>query len=541
MKKKIFCFFFSTSRLSGGAGSGFAGLLFFSSLLFAFPAFDLTPNDSLFPDQWYLQKIHAPSAWDITTGSNTIIVAVLDTGFDLNHPDLIDQLWVNKNEIAGDGIDNDGNGFVDDVNGFDFINKDGSPEPNVNESFDTGAVSHGTVIAGIIGAVSNNAKGIAGINWQVRLMDIRILDNKGVGNSTTAREGIEYAVKNGAKIINLSFTGFDNDPRLESAIKAANDAGVLVIAAVGNTEGVGLNVDEKPIYPACNGHGQATNGIIGVAATDDKDAKASFSNYGATCTDLSAPGVDILSTVYENEAWAPFKKVFYQKGWAGTSMAAPMVSGAAALLASRHPTLKPEQLKNILRLSADPVHESGPAQGKMGSGRLNIANALNIADLLFPPEVHSGSLIKLTCSPNVDVNDPCRAVYFYAGDGKRHAFPNDRVYFSWFKDFSTVKEVSASFMSSLALGKNVTYHPGTKLVKFQTVPTVFAVESKGTLRAIRSEEIAAGLYGADWNKKVDDISDVFFNNYQFGQPIQSVNDFNVIVAIASVNGLGDNF
>lgn len=513
----------------------------FSAFFFSTPAQAITPNDPLFSSQWYLQKIQAPAAWDTTTGSSDVIVAVLDTGFDLNHPDLVQNLWTNKNEIAGDSLDNDGNGFVDDVHGYDFVNHDGSPEPDANQAYVEGAVSHGTVIAGIIGAVTNNGMGIAGINWHVRLMDIRILDNTGVGNSETAREGIEYAVKNGAKIINLSFTGFDNDPRLESEIKAANDAGVLVIAAVGNTEGGGINVDDKPIYPACDGHGVATNGIIGVASTDENDSKSIFSNYGATCTDLSAPGQDITSSVYQNNSWAPFSAGFYQEGWSGTSMAAPMVSGAAALIESKHSKLTPEQVKNILRLSVDPVHETGVAQGKMGAGRLNIANALALADQLYPPESSAGSLVKLTCGKNTTTDDPCRAVYFYGLDGMRHAFPNDRVYFSWYHDFSTVKEVSPVFLSSLALGKNVTYHPGTKLVKFQTVPTVFAVEAKGNLRPIMSEEVAAELYGADWNKKVDDVSDVFFSNYTFGTKIQFASDYNVSLAIASVVALSENF
>ncbi len=508
---------------------------------FASPVFALTPNDTFFSDQWYLQKIQAPRAWDMTIGSKDVVVAVLDTGFDLTHPDLMEHMWINKNEISGDGIDNDGNGYVDDVNGFDFINHDGSPEPDVNQPYDEGAISHGTVIAGIIGAVTNNEQGIAGISWNVKLMDIRILDNLGVGNSGTAREGIEYAVKNGAKIINLSFTGFDNDPRLEDAIRVANDAGVLIVAAVGNTEGGGINVDEKPIYPACDEHLNVKNGVIGVAATDEQDAKSLFSNYGATCTDLAAPGQNILSVIYQNDAWAPFVQGYYQKDWAGTSMATPMVSGAAALLVSRHPTLNPEQLKNVLRLSTDPIHEFGPAQGKMGSGRLNIANALVLADQLYPAEAMPGSLVKLACEKNADVNDPCRAVYFYASDEKRHAFPNDRIYFTWYQDFSSVKVVSASFLSSLPLGKNVTYHPGTKLVKFQTVPTVYAVEAKGVLRPLVSEEIATVLYGSNWNKQVDDIPDVFWGNYSFGASIQSSNDFNVVTTIASVTGLGQNF
>lgn len=514
----------------------------FISWLIASPVFaSVVPNDAYFQEQWYLQKIQAPLAWEITKGSNDVIVAVLDTGFDLDHPDLVQNIWKNRFELPDNGLDDDGNGYIDDVQGWDFIDHDNTPEPTILSTYDEGAVSHGTVIAGIIGATTNNSVGVAGINWQVKLMDVRILDNMGVGNSVSAREGIEYAVKNGAKIINLSFTGFDNDPLLETAIQKANDAGVLVVAAVGNTEDGGINVDDTPIYPACDGHGSPNNGIIGVAATDETDTKSTFSNYGATCTDISAPGESILNAVYQNDAWAPFKDGFYQDRWSGTSMAAPMVSGAAALLVATHVRMTPPQIKNVLRLSADPIHVTGEASGKMGAGRLNIASALTLADQLYPPEVLAGSLVKLHCAAGALADAPCKAVYFYANDGKRHAFSNDKVYFTWFKDFSSVKEVSADFLASLALGSNVTYHPGTKLVKFQTVPTVFAVEAKGVLRAISSESVAAELYGADWNKKVDDISDVFFGNYTFGTKIESAADYNVTNAVASVGGLDENF
>jgi len=245
--------------------------------------------------------------------------------------------------------------------------------------------------------------------------------------------------------------------------------------------------------------------------------------------------------VYQNDAWFPFSEGYYQDGWSGTSMAAPIVSGAVVLLFAAHPKLTPDQVYTVLKLSADPVIATGLAQGQMGSGRLNIAKALQTADTMFPPEAMPGSLLKLTCPAHADVNDPCKAVYFYATDGKRHAFPNDKVYFTWYADFSSVKEVSTDFLSSLTLGKNVTYHPGIKLVKFQSVPTVYAVEAKGVLRAIGSEEIAMQLYGIDWHKNVDDISDAFFGNYSFGSAILSSADYSVDGAIQSVALLGENF
>lgn len=341
--------------------------------------FALTPSDAYVSEQWYLDTIGAYSAWDIHTGTGDVVVAILDTGIDLDHPDLEENIWVNTEEIPGDGIDNDQNGFVDDVHGYDFIDGDGSPIPDADQPADEGAVSHGTVIAGIIGAVGDNEIGMAGVNWDVQLMSVRILDNQGIGDSNTARLGVEYAVANGADVINLSFTGFDFDDNLRLAIEEAYDAGVVVVAAMGNAENGGIDIDDQPIFPACFGERAETDWILGVAATDEDDVKASFSNYGAECTDISAPGEEIFSTVYQDDNWLLVSDGFYQTGWSGTSMASPMVAGSAALLKSAYPSLSPDEIKSILRLSVDPVIATGDAKGKMGAGRLNLAKAFDVA------------------------------------------------------------------------------------------------------------------------------------------------------------------
>jgi hypothetical protein len=156
-------------------------------------------------------------------------------------------------------------------------------------------------------------------------------------------------------------------------------------------------------------------------------------------------------------------------------------------------------------------------------------------------EAEPGNLVKLSCDEEADVNDPCRAVYFYATDGKRHAFPNEKVYFTWFENFDDVLEVSADFLSDLSLGGNVTYHPGTRMVKFQSVNTVYAVEAQGLLRAISSEEVAEDLYGTDWNQQIDDISDAFLSNYEFGEDIDSADDYDPDEAEHSLESLDDNF
>lgn len=357
------------------------------------PVYAVTPADPFFDDQWYLRQIQAEIGWDSATGSSDVIIAVLDTGVDLDHPDLVKNIWMNASEIEGDGIDNDQNGFVDDVHGYDFVDDDEDPQPDVNKTFDEDSATHGTLIAGIIAAVGNNNEGIAGINWRASIMNVRILDNLGVGDSSAATRGIDYAVANGADVINLSFTGFDDDPRFRNALKRAYEAGVTVVAAVGNGEdGNGINLDTTPIYPACYGENEMEDWIIGVASSDRDDRRSSFSNYGALCTDISAPGEDVISTVYQTIDHPQFQNFFYGSGWSGTSMAAPMVSGAAALLKSKYPSLTPDEIKSILRLSADPILSDGDAKGKVGAGRLNLARAFEVALSFVDDDLKTSSI-----------------------------------------------------------------------------------------------------------------------------------------------------
>jgi subtilisin family serine protease len=357
-------------------------------------AFALTPNDPLFPQQAYLPQIHAPEAWDRQTGSADVVVAVLDTGFDLDHEDLTGNTWTNPGEIAGDGIDNDRNGYVDDVRGWDFVDDDATPIPSSNKPYNEAAVMHGTAIAGVIGASGNNAAGIAGINWHVRMMNLRILDNFGSGRSDDAREAIRYAIVNGAKVINLSFTGFEVDTSFRDAIADAYASGVVIVAAVGNQEGGGTNIDEKPIYPACFRAPDGTDWVLGVTAVTRDDKKADFSNYGATCSDIAAPGTEILSSAYEDPFWDAFN-LKYRGGWSGTSIASPMVAGTVALLRAAYPNLTAGKLMDVVKLSADPLRDTESAfAGKMGTGRLNVAKAVEIGAIFAaaaPPGAFSPS------------------------------------------------------------------------------------------------------------------------------------------------------
>ena len=217
--------------------------------------------------------------------SANVLVGVIDTGVDYNHPDLAANIWTNPGEIAGNGIDDDGNGYIDDVHGYDFVNNDGDPMD------DNG---HGTHFSGTIGGVGNNGIGVAGVNWNVKIMALKFLDSGGSGSTANAVAGVQYATMMGVDVTSNSWGGGGFSQALYDAIDAAGAANIAFVAAAGNN---GANNDTSPAYPAA----YDLPNIISVAATDDNDELASFSNYGAASVDLGAPGVDILSTLPGNQ------------------------------------------------------------------------------------------------------------------------------------------------------------------------------------------------------------------------------------------------
>ncbi|MDZ8053857.1 MAG: S8 family serine peptidase [Aulosira sp. ZfuVER01] len=315
---------------------------------------DWTPNDSSFNSLWGLKKINAPATWDYTTGSRSVIVAVIDTGVDITHPDLAANIWTNPGEIAGNGIDDDNNGYIDDIHGWDFGDNDNNPTD------DHSLAGHGTHVAGILGAVGNNNLGVIGVSPNVSIMPTKHFKSSDPdGYLWNILDGIKYAVKNGAKIINLSFgSSAFNQAQYDAISQYAN---VLFIAAAGNSN---RNIDNEPHYPASYN----LPNIITVAATDENDNLASFpngsaSNYGENSVDLAAPGLNIDST-FPNNQYA---------SWSGTSMAVPYVSGAAALLLATNPNLSVLELRNALLSSVDKVSS---LQGKINTGgRLNVLKA----------------------------------------------------------------------------------------------------------------------------------------------------------------------
>ncbi len=329
-------------------------------------------KDPFMSELWYWNAIRAPFSQQ--EGKETI-VAILDAGFDLNHEDLMNQYWKNSTEIADDQKDNDRNGYEDDVHGWDFVDNDPDPSPDLsNPSLDT-IISHGTLLAGMIAAEANNGRGIAGIAPKTKIMPLRILDLNGKGNSIDERDAIEYAVHNGADVINLSLTSTKADPLLQKVIEWAVDQGVVVVAAVGNES---LDTDKTPTYPACFDTRIGRNLVIGVAASDENKKKAEFSNDGTNCVDISAPGVNIFGLVYHDPSQLFFSTA-YGSPFEGTSMAAPLVTAAVARLRSAYPTLTPNQIRLVLMLSADPSNEiTLAAKQRLGAGILNVDRALSV-------------------------------------------------------------------------------------------------------------------------------------------------------------------
>jgi len=331
--------------------------LFFSFLfldIFYVNALEIsyTPSDPDIEKQWYLKKINAYKAWDITRGKNTIVVAVIDSGVDINHPDLKDNIWRNVDEIYGNGIDDDNNGYIDDVNGWDFLLSNNDPNPKIpndyteNSDVKIEGINHGTVVSGIIAAASSNKTGISGIAPNVKIMPLRVLDGLGGGNMSNVVNAIDYAMKNGADIINMSFVGSVRSTYLEDKLKEISNKDVLIVVSAGNNvKDGGTNLDEKKLYPVCS-DAINNNFIIGVSALNQSDERAYFANYGS-CVDVSAPGVSIYSTTFLNMDYDDFSDP-YSGYWSGTSMSAPIVSGILALMKSANEDLPKDQLIRIL-------------------------------------------------------------------------------------------------------------------------------------------------------------------------------------------------
>lgn len=334
-----------------------------------------TPNDPMLGQLWGLKNsgqqdserragiagvdIGAEQAWDITTGSKDIVVAVIDTGVDYNHPDLVGNMWTNEAEANGKpGVDDDGNGIVDDIHGANFVNANA---PTGNPLDDHG---HGSHCSGTIGGTGDDGKGIVGVAWNVRIMGIKFLSASGSGSLDGALKGIDYATKMGAKIMSNSWGGGGYSETLKQAIERSNAAGALFVAAAGNESN---NNDASPTYPAT----YDVPNVLSVAAVDNRGQIASFSNYGKTKVHVGAPGVNIVSSITGGK----------YDSWSGTSMATPHVSGMAVLLASNEPNLTALEMKERIIATSKPIAGlRGKSKGGMVNAYAMLTNTLPAPD-----------------------------------------------------------------------------------------------------------------------------------------------------------------
>ena len=355
--------------------------------LTAAPGITLTPNDPSYGSLWGMTKINAPSAWNITTGSSQVVVAVIDTGIDYTHPDLAANMFRNAADCNNNGIDDDGNGYIDDCFGIDVANSDSDP---MDDHY------HGTHVAGTIGAVGNNGIGVVGVNWNVKLLACKFFDANGSATTEGAIECLEYikALKtrsvNPVNIVasNNSWGGDETSQALYDAIDEQRQAGILFISGAGNGNafGVGQNNDTTPFYP-CN---YFLANIICVAATTSNDSKAGFSNYGRRTVHVGAPGQGILSTV-PGGGYASLD---------GTSMATPHVAGLAALLKAQDFNRDWRVLKNLILAGGNTINSmTNTITGK----RINANGSMTCSTAAVQSRVQPVAST-ISASPGVPVN-----------------------------------------------------------------------------------------------------------------------------------------
>ncbi len=499
------------------------------------PSFARTSTDPrYFEQQTIFSQINAPAAWETTVGSRAVIVAVIDTGFDTAHEDLQANTWTNPREIAGNGIDDDRNGYIDDVHGWNFVENNNNTQTPVDISNGTiDAANHGSLVAGLIGAVGENGLDGTGLNWQVSLMPLRAISNSGSGTTGGVINAINYAIDNGAQILNMSFVGDIDDGALKQSFFRAYEHGIVVVAAAGNNRVSGKgNLDTYPEYPACFDRGDTTNWILGVTSVNTGNELSRFANFGS-CVDLVAPGENIFST----ERYAPesgFTKTF-GGSFNGTSFSAPLVSGAAALIKSIRPDWTAPQIINNLLSTADAVDVDNPGLvGKLGYGRLNIGRAIQMASIDIPasPLVTVMTSVPVTTTLNAPLSQnevlPPPAVlrkFFYLSGSQLFSL-----------DVTTGKKI---FLGTLGAGKVVDFNThfdegagttdlavltktglaysvaifdenGVPLEDFVVAKNVLAANKNITLQSVRLMPTVAGvrqvaLLGFDNRKKTTQI------------------------------------
>ena len=466
------------------------GTVMYAEPNFTYHVADTTPNDPFFPQQWYLHNtgqgipgvlnpgvpqadINIQGVWDTTQGNSNEVVAVIDTGIDVNHPDLVNNLWQNPGEIPNNGIDDEANGFVDDSLGWNFVAK------NNNVQDDEG---HGTAVAGVIGAEGNNSLGIAGENWHVQIMALKSFDAAGIGFSSTIVGALQYILQEktlfGVNIVaaNGSYSGPQFSFAESDAITKITDAGVVMSVAAGNSASNDDAILLTPAYPAS----YALPGEIAAAATDNTDQLTFFSNFGPRTVGIAAPGDTILTTYpqafFGNTGVPGYVYI------SGTSFSAPLVTGAVAILRSLDPSLTNDQVISALKNGSHPLPS---LKNKVTSGgRLDLAGAVD----KLPKDLISGSVY-------LDEN----------ANGKRDAGETGLPGYTVFVDLNNNGKLDTRepFATTAADGS---YTIGSPLGQGNYV--VRQIQQPG----LTNTSPANGLYNIHLNGKTDIINNLNFGN-----------------------------
>ncbi|MDD5438206.1 MAG: S8 family peptidase [Patescibacteria group bacterium] len=342
----------------------------------------LLPNDTFYNHQWGMDYVRAPEAWATMyglgskqpTSTREVVVAQIDGGIDFSHPDLKDALWTNPDEILN-GKDDDENGYVDDLHGWNFVNSTSDPKPVKSILYMNGSFEHGTSVATMIVGRGNDNIGVAGMAWKAKIMPLVILGATGSGETSDLVQAIRYAIANRADIISMSLEGSAQDPEVKTAIQDATARGILVVMAAGNES---ANLDNEPAYPSCY-PGAAGQSVLVVSAIESNGSKHDSTNFGDQCVNIAAPGADITSGRPTFDEQGGRENVSGYGTWSGTSLAVPFVSGVAALLKAEHPDWTGEQLASRILATVQPF-KKGVASTGMGKGVLDAGAALAPVD-----------------------------------------------------------------------------------------------------------------------------------------------------------------
>jgi hypothetical protein len=453
----------------------------------------------------YFSQINADNI-DFSSIINPVTVAILDSGVDIKHPDLLNNLWRNTDEIAGDGLDNDNNGYIDDINGWDFAAATADPSPKKDPGYSEEGLSHGTAIAGFIASQTTDY-GIRGLAPNAKIMSLRVLSGTGEGDVENVIKAIKYAVNNGAEIINLSFVGYDASDNLKNVIKWAYDRGVVVVAAAGNgldNSNEGINLDQKPAYPVCYGGQHENKNLLAVAALTSDNQKSDFSNFGGNCVNISAPGerlLGLVSILNEDGYQQATEKASIQYAyWSGTSFSAGLISGAAALLKAKNKNLTAAEI--IRKLVTNSKNIDGVNQLYIGK----IGGLVDVQTALSNTAATVGQLIKTKDFP---------AVYYVDEIGWRHLFTSDKVYWTWFSgSWATqkIRIVSQEEFESYGSSENIIARAGS-LIQFDNSNSLWVVTTGNKICRLQSPAAAERLYGSAWQDRLTRITAAFEIDY----------------------------